>query len=245
MAEILPHLAEIARRRAARRLEGALLTLYPAFLLLAVGAAATVLRTMAQKLLPEIPLQQQPQFPDAFGMLSTAAFLIGLVLLISFAGRLLWDLCAPVGRLLAPISARDDALEVFCRACGVFLRSGMPLPEALVRAAAATHSPAVQRQAGAVSRAVERGVPFGDALREAWRWPRGVLEIVRTGNAAGRPADAFDHAADFLRLRCEREAVRMRRRAAVLIVACGALVGATVYAVFSFITNTQNFVMGS
>jgi type II secretory pathway component PulF len=137
---------------------------------------------------------------------------------------------------LAGGAVRSLALAEYAHALGVLYEAGVPILEALERAADATRNAAVAAAGRRVAEDVRGGAKIAEALaREPRAFPREFAEAVQVGEASGKLDRTLERSAAVARERAERAVNAAAAGLPVLIYIAAA--GYVAYTVVSFWTN--------
>lgn len=152
-----------------------------------------------------------------------ALFVIGLPVVLVTVGFVIerfWLQRTPQGRRLwasmiyaLPIVGtlvRSARLAAFTELLGILVEQGIPLPEALQLAAAASSDPLLAEGARRVEINISQGMPLGEALRVQHLMPRLVTWMVGFGEKQGTLPLALRQVAQMFRRKAELRATVLR-----------------------------------
>jgi general secretion pathway protein F len=197
-----------------------------------------------------VMIAEQLRMTSPAGSLSVATILsevtlaaaVLLVLAVYFGGASPWFSRSPFRRLIdrvilaLPLVGRlsmDTSMRQFAFSCGLMVRRGAALPEA-VRASAEAEPGAVMRERlGRVASAVEEGTRFSEAVRGAGL-PRPLDWFIEAGEASGRLGETLVEAAGWFEARI-RYAGHLATQSVVpaFVIANGVTLLAVWYSIFS------------
>ena len=198
-------------RESARRFKQA--TRYPAFLMIAITLALTVIsvwvipsfESLFAKFDSELPLATRfliglAQGVERYGIvvlfLVVVLFFVWLIWSRSDSGRLAWHrllLRVPViGNLLKHI-----ALSRFVRSFAMVVKAGMPINEGISISASAAGNAWVEYRVGKMRSAIERGEALYPAAFMTGIFTNLVLQMIAVGEESGRLDDLLEDVAQF------------------------------------------------
>lgn len=221
---------------------------YLLFVLAYTSAVGVFLILFVMPQFMEISSMFRAQAPPLMGWVYTAGewgipqwlLCMALVLPVAFY---LFDRSAWRGRgtasallPLLPVAGRiteQRRLALASMALEKLLGAGVPLPQALLSAATAQSSARISRVFGAMSRAIEQGESFTDALRRhARKLPRSFTSLAAIGEASGMLPESLGHLGEHYHRLAQRNARVALDIAAPIALACIGLLVFIVYAAF-------------
>ena len=197
----LGHLADYYEEQLSIRRAFIRALIYPACVLLTAAYVIPVFTFIALATYQELPSSAIGQFLLRFfgGVAVQWLIILAVLRVLSWLG-LLRRLRGFVAGHVPPFATlfRQFAIARFLRGFALQLDSGLSVGPSLRNAAALTDIPAVQRDLLRAVASIQQGRPIHEAFTHVRRMPPLALQMLHTGEQAGRTGDSLKRAGDYL-----------------------------------------------
>lgn len=197
----LGHLADYYEEQLSIRRAFIRALIYPACVLLTAAYVIPVFAFIALATYRELPSSAIGHFLLRFfgGVAAQWLIIFGVLRFLSWLG-LLRRLRGFVAGHVPPFAIlfRRFAIARFLRGFALQLDSGLSVGPSLRNAAALTAIPAVQRDLLRAVASIQQGRPLHEAFTHVRRMPPLALQMLHTGEQAGRTGDSLKRAGDYL-----------------------------------------------